>query len=181
MLRGCKSQRPSGEGRLYFGKPNADGGDPGPAKWRREEGAGGKARSPGVGNVCSGIQADREHGGGISLQLFSQEVLGQLSIPSTGQELDHFNSTNQSRESGPDSCLSVCRVPIYRAVFPAVRMILTFIKPVPGVSPDTILSHAHPLFSSSSASCSTPTGLSSFWPYFILVSRVSNRDPTSSF
>ena len=26
-----------------------------------------------LGNVCSGIQADREHGGGISLQLFSEE------------------------------------------------------------------------------------------------------------
>ena len=41
-----------------------------------EEGRGSRRQSQELrclGNVCPGIQADREHGGGISLQLFSQE------------------------------------------------------------------------------------------------------------
>lgn len=106
MLRGCKSQRPSGEGRLYFETPNADAGRGG-GDWhseveeargsRREEGARGKARSSGVWETCvleSKLTENTEEV--FTPALFPGTVLGQLSNPSTGQELDHFNSTNQS-------------------------------------------------------------------------------------
>lgn len=99
MLRGCKSQRPSGEGRLYFETPNADAGGrgTGTAKWRKQEGARGKARSSGVWETCvleSKLTENTEEV--FTPALFPGTVLGQLSNPSTGQELDHFNSTNQS-------------------------------------------------------------------------------------
>lgn len=73
MLSHGKSQRLSGAGRLYFRKPNAEGGT-----WHSEgeERRGSRTQSQTLrclGNVRSGIQADTAQGEGVSLPLFSQE------------------------------------------------------------------------------------------------------------